>query len=191
MEISREAAWELLSEFTQNDSLRKHALAVETLMRAYAGKFGEDVERWGIVGLLHDFDYERHPSIPDHPLQGSAILRERGFPEEIVYAVASHVSEVNMPRHNRMCKALYACDELAGFLIASALVRPGKSILGMETRSVRKKLKDKAFARAVNREDILRGAEELGIDLDEHISFCIRAMEERAALLGLEGMQQQ
>jgi putative nucleotidyltransferase with HDIG domain len=187
MAIDRESSWNLLAEYTRSDSLRKHALAVETLMRAYAKKYGEDVETWGAVGLLHDFDYEMYPTMPDHPTQGAAILRERGYPEEVVYAISSHVSELGLPRHNLLCKAIYACDELAGFLVASALVRPGKSILGMEAKSVKKKLKDKAFARAVNRDDIYRGAEELGVELDEHITFCIRAMEENAAALGLGG----
>jgi putative nucleotidyltransferase with HDIG domain len=187
MLLNRESAWQLLTEYTKNESLRKHALAVEILMRAYAKKYGEDVEVWGTVGLLHDFDYEMYPTMPDHPTKGAEILRAHDYPEEIIYAISSHVSELNLPRHNRLCKAIYACDELAGFLVASALVRPGKSILGMEAKSVRKKLKDKAFARAVNRDDIHRGAEELGVDLDEHITFCIRAMEEQAALLGLDG----
>jgi putative nucleotidyltransferase with HDIG domain len=189
MLLNRETAWELLTEHTKSDSLRKHALAVEILMRAYADKFGEDVEVWGIVGLLHDFDYEKYPTMPDHPAKGAEILRNHGFPEEIIYAISSHVSELKLHRHNLLCKAIYACDELAGFLVASALVRPGKSILGMEAKSVRKKLKDKAFARAVNRDDIYHGAEELGVDLDEHITFCIRAMQENAALLGLEGQE--
>ena len=189
MNLNRDTAWELLTEFTKSESLRKHALAVEALMRAYAAKYGEDVETWGIVGLLHDFDYEMYPTMPDHPNQGAEILRQRGYPENIIYAISSHVSEANLPRHNLLCKAVYACDELAGFLTASALVRPGKSILGMEAKSVRKKLKDKAFARAVNRDDIYRGAEQLGVDLDEHITFCIRALEARAALLGLDGAQ--
>jgi putative nucleotidyltransferase with HDIG domain len=190
MELNRKTAWDLLTEHTKNDSLLKHALAVETLMRAYAKKFEEDAEIWGVVGLLHDFDYEMYPTMPDHPNKGSEILRQRGFSEDIIYAIASHVSELNLPRHNRLCKTIYACDELAGFLIACALVRPGKSIVGMESKSVRKKLKDKAFARAVNRDDIFHGAEQLGIDLDEHIAFCIKAMEENASLLGLDGTQQ-
>jgi putative nucleotidyltransferase with HDIG domain len=189
MEVARKMAWDLLTEYTKNESLLKHALAVETLMRAYAKKFGEDEEMWGVVGLLHDFDYEMYPTMPDHPNKGSEILRQRGFPEDIIYAIASHVSELNLPRHNRLCKAIYACDEIAGFLIACALVRPGKSIIGMESKSVRKKLKDKAFARAVNRDDIVHGAEELGADLDEHVSFCLIAMEENAPLLGLDGTQ--
>jgi putative nucleotidyltransferase with HDIG domain len=185
---TRESAWELLTEYTKSDSLRKHAQAVEVLMRAYAKKYGEDPEIWGIVGLLHDFDYEMYPTMPDHPQKGAEILRQRGYPEDLVYAISSHVSELGMPRHNLLCKTVYACDELAGFLVASALVRPGKSILGLEVKSVKKKLKDKAFARAVNRDDIYRGAEDLGVDLDEHIGFCIRAMEESAAVLGLGGV---
>ncbi len=185
--VTRESAWELLTEFTKRESLRKHALAVEALMRAYAQKFGEDVEMWGIVGLLHDFDYEMYPTMPDHPTKGAEVLRQRGYPEEIIYAISSHVSELNLPRNSLLCKAIYACDELAGFLTASALVRPGKSIIGMEAKSVRKKLKDKAFARAVNRDDIYKGAEALGVDLDEHITFCIHAMASNAAALGLGG----
>jgi putative nucleotidyltransferase with HDIG domain len=184
---TRESAWELLTQYTKSDSLRKHGLAVEMLMRAYAKKFGEDPEIWGTVGLLHDFDYEMYPTMPDHPTKGAEILRQNAYPEDIIYPISSHVSELNLARHNLLCKAIYACDELAGFLVASALVRPGKSILGMEAKSVRKKLKDKAFARAVNRDDIYRGAEELGVNLDEHIAFCIHAMEENAAVLGLGG----
>jgi len=185
--ITRESAWALLTEYTKSDSLRKHALAVEILMRAYAQKHGEDVETWGIVGLLHDFDYEMYPTIPDHPLKGSEILRQHGYPEEMVHAVASHAGVEQFPRNNLLCKALFACDELAGFLIASALVRPGKSIIGMEAKSVRKKLKDKAFARSVNREDIYKGATELEVDLDEHITLCIGALQQHAATLGLDG----
>ena len=184
---SREAAWQLLTEYTKSESLRKHGLSVEILMGAYADKYGANRELWCVVGLLHDFDYEIYPTMPDHPNKGAEILRQRGYPEDIIYAISSHVSELNLPRRDQLCKAVYACDELAGFLVASALVRPGKSILGMETKSVRKKLKDKAFARAVNRDDIYRGAEELGVDLDEHIAFCIRALEENAAVLGLDG----
>jgi len=187
MEMNRDEAWKLLTEYTKSESLRKHALAVEILMRAYAEKLGQDKEVWGIVGLLHDFDYEMYPQFPDHPTKGSAILRERGYPEEIVQAVASHVEVMNLPRNTPLRKAIFACDELAGFLIAAALVRPGKSIIGMETRSVKKKLKDKAFARAVNRDEIRRGAEELGVTLDEHIAFCIQALQEQARLLELDG----
>jgi putative nucleotidyltransferase with HDIG domain len=185
--ITRETAWELLTEHTKSDSLRKHALAVEIIMRAYARKFGEDEEVWGIVGMLHDFDYEMYPEIPDHPNKGAAVLRERGFSEEMIYAISSHVDALNLPRQTRLCKTLFACDELAGFLTASALVRPGKSIIGMEARSVRKKLKDKAFARSVSREDIYKGVTEMGVDLDEHITFCIEALSEKAEVLGLGG----
>ena len=185
--ITRDSAWGLLTEHTKSDSLRKHALAVEILMRAYARKYGEDVETWGIVGMLHDFDYEMYPTIPEHPLKGSEILRGRGYPEEMIHAICSHAGMEEFPRNNLMCKALFACDELAGFLTASALVRPGKSIMGMEAKSVRKKLKDKAFARSVNREDIIKGAAELGVDLDEHITYCISALQEHANVLGLDG----
>jgi len=187
LQITRESAWELLTEFTISAGLRKHALAVEALMRAHAAKYNEDAETWGIVGLLHDFDYERYPSMPDHPNKGAEILRERGFPEEIIYAISSHVDQLNLPRHSALCKAIYACDELAGFLVASSLVRPGRSIIGMEAKSVIKKLKDKAFARSVSRDDIYRGAEELGVELVQHITFCIKALEEQAGLLGLDG----
>jgi putative nucleotidyltransferase with HDIG domain len=185
--ITRESAWELLTEYTKSESLRKHALAVEILMRAYARKYGEDPEIWGIVGLLHDFDYEMYPTMPDHPNKGAEILRQHGYPEDIVYAISSHVDTLNLPRHNLLCKAIYACDELAGFVVASALVRPGKSIIGMEAKSVVKKLKDKAFARSVSRGDIYKGATELGVDLNAHIDFCIRAIEEHAGVLGLDG----
>jgi putative nucleotidyltransferase with HDIG domain len=185
--IDRDEAWKLLQEYTKSASLRNHALAVETLMCAYAQKFGEDNEVWSIVGLLHDFDYEMYPEIPDHPSKGAEILRSHGYSEQIVYAISSHVEAMNLPRHNLLCRALFACDELAGFLVAGALVRPGKSIVGMETKSIRKKLKDKAFARAVSRDDIHKGAAELGIDLDEHITYCIRALEANARALGLDG----
>jgi putative nucleotidyltransferase with HDIG domain len=185
--ITRESAWELLTEYTKSESLRKHALAVEILMRAYAEKFGEDVEVWGAVGILHDFDYEMYPEFPDHPTRGAEILKTRGYPEAIIYAISSHVDAMKLPRHNLLCKAIFACDELAGFLTASALVRPGKSIIGMEAKSVKKKLKDKAFARSVNREDIYGGAAQFGVELDEHIAFCIRALERKASVLGLDG----
>jgi putative nucleotidyltransferase with HDIG domain len=185
--ITRDSAWELLAQYTKSESLRKHALAVEILMRAYAEKLGENPEIWGIVGVLHDFDYEMYPEFPDHPTKGSAILKEQGYPDEIIYAISSHVDAMKVPRNSMLCKALFACDELAGFLVAAALVRPGKSIIGMEARSVRKKLKDKAFARSVNREDIYHGAEQLGVDLDEHITFCILALQQNASILGLDG----
>ncbi len=185
--ITRDSAWELLEQYTKSESLRKHALAVEILMRAYAEKFGEDPELWSVVGVLHDFDYEMYPQFPDHPTRGSEILKGLGYPEEIIYAISSHVDAMKLPRQSTLCRTLFACDELAGFLVAAALVRPGKSIIGMETKSVRKKLKDKAFARSVNREDIYHGAEQLGVDLDEHITFCIQALQQKATTLGLDG----
>lgn len=188
----RAQAWELLSEYTQSESLRKHALAVEACLRAYARRLGEDDETWGIVGLLHDFDYERWPNVehrPDsgHPTEGSKILRERGYPEEIIRAILSHADYMNVPRQSRLEKTLFACDELAGFITAATLVRPTQSVLDLEAKSVRKRMKDKAFARAVSREDMIKGAEEMGVDLDEHIAFCIEAMRSIADTLGLRG----
>jgi putative nucleotidyltransferase with HDIG domain len=183
--LDRQNAFDLLCEFTKGDGLIKHALAVEACMRAYAEKFGEEVEKWGIVGFLHDFDYEMYPTAPDHPAKGSGILREKGYPDEIIYAICSHADYMNCPRQSPLDKTLYACDELAGLITAAALVRPDKRIQGMEARSVRKKMKDKAFARSVSREDIIRGAADLGIDLDRHIDFCIRAIEKVASSLGL------
>src|SRR2546422_2871408 len=183
--LDRQAAFELLGQYTKSESLIKHALAVEVCMRAYAHKQGEDVEKWGIVGLLHDFDYEMYPNPPDHPEKGAGILKEAGYPEEVLYAIKSHAEWTHCPRKSLLDKALFACDELAGFITAVALVRPDKKILGLEARSVKKKLKDKAFARSVRREDIASGALELGIELDEHIAFCIRAMEGIADKLGL------
>ena len=184
---SREEAWKLLCEYTASESLRKHALAVEACMRAYARKLGGDEEAWGTVGLLHDFDYERHPNAPDHPLEGSKILRARGYPEEFVQAILSHADYMNVPRVTPLQKALFACDELAGFITAVTLVRPSKSLAEVEVSSVKKKLKDKSFARTVNRDDIHRGTAELGVELDAHIAFCIEAMRGIAAELGLEG----
>jgi putative nucleotidyltransferase with HDIG domain len=183
--LNRQVAFELLQQHTKSESLLKHALAVEACMRAYARKLGEDVEKWGTVGLLHDFDYEMYPNPPDHPEKGAVILQALGYPGDIIYAIKSHAEWTNCPRQTAMDKALFACDELAGFITAVALVRPDKKIQGMEARSVRKKMKDKAFARSVSREDIVNGAEELGIDLEEHITFCIRAMEGVANDLGL------
>jgi len=185
--MDRNAAFELLREYTQSESLIKHALAVEACMRAYARHFGEDPERWGIVGLLHDFDYERYPTPDQHPWKGSEILAVRGYPEDVRRAILGHADYSGVPRDTRMAQALYACDELAGFLTAVALVKPGKSILEVEPPSVRRKMKDKAFARSVNREDIMRGAAELGVDLDQHIAFCIEAMKAVADQLGLRG----
>jgi putative nucleotidyltransferase with HDIG domain len=184
--MNRDAAYALLCEYTQTENLRRHMLAVEAAMRAYARKFGEDEEKWGIVGLLHDFDYERWPTIPDHPLQGAAILAQRGYPEDVIYAIKSHAGDdiPGCPRVSRMDKTLYACDELAGFITAAAMVRPER-ISGLQAGSVRKKMKQKAFAAAVNRDDIVRGAEDLGVDLNEHIQFVIDAMAGIADQLGL------
>ena len=183
--MDRDSAFELLQQHTRSDSLIKHMLAVEACMRAYAVKFGEDEAKWGIVGLLHDFDYEMYPNPPDHPEKGAVILRSHGYPDDVIYAIRSHAEYTGCPRNSSMDKTLFACDELAGFITAVTLVRPDKKILGLEPRSVRKKIKDKAFARSVNRDDIIRGAQELGVELDEHIAFCIRAMEGVAESLGL------
>jgi predicted hydrolase (HD superfamily) len=214
--INRESAWCLLTEFTQSESLRKHALAVEACMRACARKFegevleqegrdfsravsgGEDAEAsaaeassaedlWGIVGLIHDFDYERWPSLEDHPYKGNAILKERGWPEIVTRAIMSHAEYSGVSRDSKMEKALFACDELAGFITAVALIKPGKSLAEVDAKSVRKRMKDKAFARKVNRDDIINGAAGLGVDLDEHIAFCIEAMKPIAKELGLDG----
>ena len=183
--MNRDSAWELLTEYTKSEGLRKHALAVEVCMRAYARRFGEDEERWGATGLVHDFDYEIYPQAPDHPLRGSEILKEKGYPEDVRQAILGHADYSGVPRATRMAKALFACDELAGFITACSLVRPER-IKSLEAKSVRKRMKDKAFARSVSREDITRGAEELGMPLDEHIAFCIEAMRAIAGELGLE-----
>ena len=183
----RETAWCLLTEFTQSESLRKHALAVEACMRAYARNVGADEELWGIVGLLHDFDYEKYPSADDHPYKGSEILKARGYSEEVRRAIMSHAQYSGVPRLSPMEKTLFACDELAGFLTACALVKPGKSLAEVEAPSVRKKMKDKAFARSVHREDIIEGAADLGLELEQHIAFCIEAMKAIAHELGLDG----
>jgi putative nucleotidyltransferase with HDIG domain len=181
----RDTAWCLLTEFTQSESLRKHALAVEACMRAYARRAGADEELWGMVGLLHDFDYEKFPTAEEHPYKGSEILKERGYSEEVRRAIMSHAEYSGVARLSLMEKTLFACDELAGFITACALVKPGKSLAEVEAKSVRKKMKDKAFARGVHREDIVQGAAELGVDLDSHIGFCIEAMRKRACDLGL------
>ena len=183
----REAAWCLLTEFTQSESLLKHALAVEACMRAYARKSGGDEELWGMVGLLHDFDYEKYPSAEDHPYKGSEILKERGYSEEVRRAIMSHAEYSGVARISAMEKTLFACDELAGFITACALVKPGKSLAEVEAPSVRRKMKDKAFARSVHREDIIEGAADLAVDLEAHIAFCIDAMKTIAQELGLEG----
>jgi predicted hydrolase (HD superfamily) len=193
---TREAAWELLTEFTQSESLRKHALAVEACMRACARKFAagsteesstEEENLWGIVGLIHDFDYDRWPSLDDHPYKGNAILKERGWPDVISRAVMSHAEYTGVTRDSLMEKALFACDELAGFITAVALIKPSKSLAEVDVKSVRKRMKDKAFARKVNRDDIINGAAALGVDLDEHIALCIEAMKQIAAELALDG----
>src|SRR5438270_6459763 len=183
--MDRSRAWEILCEFVKSDRLRRHALAVEACVTAYARKFGEDEEKWSVTALLHDFDWEIHPELPDHPTKGEPILAERGVPEDIRRAILSHADFTGVPRVTPLEKTLFACDELAGFLTACSYVKPGRSIAEVETASVKKKLKDKAFARAVNRDDILNGAAQLGVDLDQHISFCIEAMKARAAELGL------
>ncbi|MBX6396107.1 MAG: HDIG domain-containing protein [Alicyclobacillaceae bacterium] len=190
MNLNRDDAWALLREYTQNPSLIKHALAVEAAMRAYARKFGEDEEKWGITGLLHDFDYDRWPSPEDHPKRGAEILRQKGYPEDVIYAILSHADYLQLPRKSLMDKCLYACDELSGFIIAVALVRPTKSIDDVDVRAVKKKLKDKAFAKGVNRDDVRRGMEELGVDPDEHIAFVIEALKGIAKELGLEGARE-
>lgn len=184
---TRAQAWSLLTEYTAGDRLRKHALAVEAAMRGYARRAGADEEAWGVVGLLHDFDYERWPSLDDHPVRGSEILRTLDYPEWIVRAILSHAGHTGVARQAPVEHALFACDEMAGFVTAAALVRPSRSILDLEPRSVRKRMKDKAFARAVSREDLRRGAEELGLPLDEHIANVISFMREQAGALGLAG----
>ena len=185
--VDREQAWQILCEFTKSENLRKHALAVETCVAAYARKHGEDEAKWSVTALLHDFDWEIHPTLPDHPTKGEPILAERGVDEEIRRAILSHASFTGVPRVSLLEKTLYACDELAGFITAISYVKPHKSVFEVDVASVRKKMKDKAFARSVNREDIVEGARELGVDLDEHIGFCVKAMQERARELGLEG----
>jgi predicted hydrolase (HD superfamily) len=215
--LNREAAWQLLTEFTQSESLRKHALAVEACMRACARKYGAGEDRvvsghdfsraasapanegalapegltaedlWGIVGLIHDFDYDRYPSLDDHPYKGNAILKERGWPEVISRAVMSHAEYTGVTRDSKMEKALFACDELAGFITAVTLIKPSKSLAEVDVKSVRKRMKDKAFARKVNRDDIINGAAELGVDLDEHIALCIESLKGIATELGLDG----
>jgi len=219
--INRETAWGLLTEFTQSESLRKHALAVEACMRACANKFGANGEArgavdregheftraaiaasqnrasspeelseedlWGITGLIHDFDYEQYPSLEDHPYKGSEILKDRGWPEVVRRAILAHAEYTGVSRDTPMEKALFACDELAGFITAVALIKPGKSLAEVDTKSVRKRMKDKAFARKVNRDDIINGAAALGVDLDEHIEFCIAALQGIAVELGLDG----
>ncbi len=185
--MDRQAAWDLLCEYTKGEGLRKHGLAVEAVMRHFARTHGEDEETWAVVGLLHDFDYEQHPTEAEHPFVGAGILRERGYPDPVVRAILGHANYSGVSRDTLMARVLYAVDELTGFITAVALVRPNKRLDEVEPASVRKKMKDKAFARSVNRDDILRGAEELGVDLDAHIAEVIAAMRPVAAELGLAG----
>jgi len=187
MELTRENAWSLLTEYTKSESLLKHALAVEAAVRGYARLFGEDENQWGIVALLHDFDYERWPSLEDHPFRGSEILKEKGYPDWLIRAILSHADYSGVARESRLEKTLFACDELAGFVTAAALVRPSKSALDLEASSVIKRMKDKAFARGVKREDLRAGSELLGLPLEEHIGNVIRFMRVEADALGLRG----
>jgi putative nucleotidyltransferase with HDIG domain len=186
--LNRDAAWVLLTEYTAGESLRKHALAVEAAVRGYARRFGEDEEAWGVVALLHDFDYERWPTLGDHPHRGAEILRAQGYPEWVVRAILSHAAEITgVQPETPLEKTLFACDEMAGFITAASLVRPSKSVLDLEARSVVKRMKDKAFARAVSRDDLRKGAELLALPLEEHIANVIASMRERADALGLRG----
>jgi predicted hydrolase (HD superfamily) len=188
MDLSRDAAWALLTEWTQSDSLRKHALAVEAAVRGYARRFGENEEDWGVVALLHDFDYERYPTLGDHPVKGCEHLASVGYPAWVTRAILSHAQEATgVRRESRLEKSLFACDELAGFVTAAALVRPSKSVMDLEASSVIKRMKDKAFARAVPREHLRAGAEELGLPFDEHVSNVIASLREQADALGLRG----
>lgn len=192
---SRDEALAIVHEYTASDSLRKHMLAVEAAMRAYAIHFGEDPERWGLAGLVHDFDYERfpnasHSATEEHPAEGVRILRGKGFPEDVLTAILGHATYSGVPRDSKMAKTLFAVDELTGLITATALVRPNRSVMEVEAKSVRKKMKDKAFARGVSREDVINGAADLGVDLDEHIAFVISAMQAVAPSLGLAGSEQ-
>ena len=185
--LSRDAAWALLTEWTKSESLRKHALAVEATVRGYARKFGANEEEWGIVGLLHDFDYERYPTLDNHPFRGCEELQRRGYPEWVTRAILSHAQYSGVPRESSLEKSLFACDEMAGFVTAASLVRPSKSVLDLEASSVIKRMKDKAFAKGVSRDDLRQGAEELGLPLDEHVTNVITFLRERADALGLRG----
>ena len=187
MTPTRDQAWVLLTEHTAGDRLLKHALSVEAAVRGYAHRAGANEEEWGIVGLLHDFDYERWPDLNDHPVRGSEILRGLNYPEHLVRAILSHADHTGIKRETPLEHTLFACDEMAGFVTAAALVRPSKSILDLEVRSVKKRMKDKAFARAVSRDDLSRGAEEVGLSLEDHISNVIRYMQDQVEALGLRG----
>ena len=188
-EISRDEAWALLTEYVQSESLRRHCLSVETAMRAYARKNGESEDDWGLVGLIHDFDYEIHPTLDQHPVEGTKILRERGYPEWAIKAILAHGYETGVVPETPMEKTLVAVDELTGFITAVAYVRPTKAVADVTPSNVRKKMKDKAFARPVNREEMLHGAESLGVEFDDHVAFVIQAMTENAAALGLSGVK--
>ena len=185
--LDREQAWNILCEFTKSEGLRKHALAVETCVRAYARKLGEDENLWSLTALLHDFDWEIHPTLEEHPQKGEAILESRGVPEVIRRAILSHANHTGVPRETPLQKTLYACDELAGFITAISYVKPSRSVYEVDVQSVKRKMKDKAFARSVNRQDIIEGAQELGVPLEEHIDFCVKAMQANAGDLGLKG----
>ena len=185
--LSRDAAWSLLTEWTKSESLRKHALAVEAAVRGYARKFGASEDEWGIVGLLHDFDYERYPTLDNHPFRGCEELQRRGYPEWVTRAILSHAQYSGVPRESPLEKSLFACDEMAGFVTAASLVRPSKSVLDLEASSVIKRMKDKAFAKGVSRDDLRQGAEELGLPFDEHVTNVITFLRERADSLGLRG----
>ena len=187
MSLSRDQAWAIVTEHTQSESLRKHMLGVEAAVRGYARVFGQDEDDWGAVALLHDFDYERYPDQQNHPFRGIEILKQRGYPEWVTRAILSHAEYSGVPRESQLEKTLFACDEMAGFVTAASLVRPSKSVLDLEASSVRKRMKDKAFARGVKREDLVAGAEALGLPLEEHITNVIMAMRERADALGLRG----
>ena len=185
--MNRQQALDILHEFTKSDNLRKHALAVEACVAAYARKLGEDEEKWSVTALLHDFDWEVHPTLPDHPTKGEPLLAERGVSDEIRRAILSHADFTGVPRESALEKTLFACDELAGFITAISYVKPHRSVFEVDVSSVKRKMKDKAFARSVNREDILEGAKELGVPLDDHIDFCIKSMQAKAEDLGLRG----
>jgi putative nucleotidyltransferase with HDIG domain len=185
--LTREQAWDIVCEFTRSEGLRKHALAVETCVVAYAKQLGEDEHKWSVTALLHDFDWEIHPQAPDHPMLGEPILAERGVDEETRRAILSHANYSGVPRVSALEKVLYACDELAGFITAISYVKPTRSVFEVDVVSVKKKMKDKAFARSVSRQDIIEGAQELGVPLEEHVDFCVKAMQARAAELGLAG----
>lgn len=185
--LDREQAWTILCEFTKSEGLRKHALAVETCVTAYARKLRENEALWSVTALLHDFDWEIHPTLEEHPQKGEAILAERGVPEEIRRAILSHANHTGVARETPLQKTLYACDELAGFITAISYVKPNRSVFEVDVPSVKKKMKDKAFARSVNRQDIVEGAQELGVPLEDHIDFCVKAMQEKAEELGLRG----